>query len=50
VKLFKRKVVRYRNQPATSGADFQQYDPEVRRSQQDGVGMNLHYPYPTPDF
>jgi hypothetical protein len=21
------------NQPATSGADFQQYDPEVRRSQ-----------------
>ena len=50
VKLFKRKVVRYRNQPATSRADFQQYDPEVRRSQQDGVGMNLHYPYPTPDF
>ena len=38
------------NQPATSGADFQQYDREVRRSQQDGVGINLHYPYPTPDF
>ena len=35
---------------ATSGADFQQYDPEVGRSQQDGVGMNLHYPYPTPDL
>ena len=50
VKLFQRKVVRYRNQPGDERADFQQYDPEVRRSQQDGVGMNLHYPYPTPDL
>ena len=49
VKLFQRKVVRHRNQPGDERADFQQYDPEVRRSQQDGVGMNLHYPYPTPD-
>ena len=50
VKLFQRKVVRHRNQQGDERADFQQYDPEVRRSQQDGVGMNLHYPYPTPDF
>jgi hypothetical protein len=47
VKLFQRKVVR---SGGTSGADFQQYDPEVRRSQQDGVGMNLHYLYPTRDL
>ena len=51
VKLFQRKVVRYRNQPGDERADFQQYDPgRVRRSQQDGVGMNLHYPCPTPDL
>ena len=50
VKLFQRKVVRYRNQPGDERADFQQYDPEVRRLQQDAVGMNLHYPYPTPDL
>ena len=28
VKLFQRKVVRYRNQPGDERADFQQYDPE----------------------
>ena len=50
VKLFQRKVVRYRNQPGDERADFQQYDPEGRRSKQGGVGMNLHYPYPTPDL
>ena len=50
VKLFQGKIVRYRNQLGDERAEVQQYDRRVRRSQQDGVGMNLHYPYPTPDL
>jgi hypothetical protein len=35
---------------ATSGLTFNNTTRSVRGSQQDGVGMNLHYPYPTPNL
>jgi hypothetical protein len=38
-----------REYPSQSGLTFNNTTRRVRRSQ-DGMGMNLHYPYPTPDL
>jgi hypothetical protein len=50
VKLFQRKVVRYRNQPGDERANFQQYDPEgqVITTRWGGHEPTLPIPDPRP--
>ena len=50
VKLFQRKVVRYRNQPGNQGADFQQYDPDGQAITTRWGGHEPTLPIPTPDL
>ena len=48
VKLFQRKVVRYRNQPGDERADFQQYDPEGQAITTRWGGHEPTLPIPDP--
>lgn len=48
VKLFQRKVVRYRNQPGDERADFQQYDPECQAITTRWGGHESTLPIPDP--
>jgi hypothetical protein len=48
VKLFQRKVVRYRNQPGDERADFQQYDPEGQAISTRWGGHKPTLPIPDP--
>jgi hypothetical protein len=48
VKLFQRKVVRYRNQPGYERADFQQYDPEGQAITTRWGGHEPTLPIPDP--
>src|ERR1700674_392318 len=48
VKLFQRKVVRYRNQPGDKRADFQQYDPEGQAITTRWGGHEPTLPIPDP--
>jgi len=50
VKLFKERSSGTEISRATSGLTFNNTTRRVRRSQQDGVGMNLHYPSRPPTF